>query len=359
MRNVLLLTLSFFLVCSLSFGQVCVNNPSIQQGDINPAPLSGGGGGIAQFSFFENLLDYTDEENDPITVTLCLLNVMPVSGSSSVSGSFAGTFNWLYDPTSNCLQGTQNQDILGGTGGLISVVFNTVNVIDCPDNQMGYNANLQPAACMNGINETVDDTESVYTCCDNCILPIELSSFDGLVEDCNGIISWNTQSEIDFSHFELEKSIDGVSFFTLQTIQGKGSPSEPASYSYVDTRLRTLNYYRLKSVDLDGTVTYGKIISLNKGSRCGDADVEFEIYPNPVIDTDLTVSIDSKFRNQDVILVITDVLGRVLTEIPTTLQRGGNIVEIPTKGLADATYFIGLRGKDIELEAKKFVKIAN
>ena len=355
MRNVLLLTLSFLLAYSLSYGQ-CVNNPSIQQGDVNPAPLMQGAGGFAQFSFFENLLDYTEEETDPITITLCLLNIEPVAGATSISGSFAPTFNWLYDPGSNCLQGTQNKDILGGTGGLIVVAFNQSNPIDCPNNQMGYNANLQPAACMNGINETVDDTESVYTCMDSTIVPIELSSFEGVVEKCNGIISWTTQSEIDFSHFELEKSIDGVSFFILETVQGKGNPG--ASYSFVDTKLRTINYYRLKSVDLDGTIAYSKLIALDRGKGCSEADVEFEVFPNPVVGPQLSISVDSKLRNQDVSIIVTDVLGRVLQEIPTQLQRGNNLIQVNVSGLADATYFIGVRGADIDKDTKKFVKLS-
>jgi len=357
MKNFLLFLLSFLFTYATGFGQ-CVNNPSIQQGDINPAPLTGSGGGIAQFSFFENLLDYTDEENDPITVTLCLLNIAPVSGATSVAGSFAPTFNWLYDPGSNCLQGTQNQDILGGTGGLISVAFNTMNQVFCPDNQMGYNANLQPAACMNGINETVDDTESVYTCYD-MVVPIELSSFTGVVEDCKGLISWTTQSEVDFSHFELEKSEDGVAFVTLGIIQGKGSPNESASYSYVDSRLTyNFNLYRIKSVDLDGTVTYSKIITLDKGKSCLTNDVVFEIYPNPVVGPDLTIELESKL-NKDVSLVITDVLGRVLQETPTTLQRGNNLLTVNVSNLANATYFVSVRGADIDKDVKKFVKLSN
>jgi len=358
MKTNLLFLLSFLFAYATGFGQ-CINNPSIQQGDINPAPLVGTGGGIAQFSFFENLLDYTDEENDPITVTLCLLNIAPVSGAASVAGSFAPTFNWLYDPSSNCLQGTQNKDILGGTGGLISVAFNTSNQVDCPDNQMGYNANLQPAACMNGINETVDDTESVYTCCDGCLIPIELSEFAGLVEDCKGMINWTTQSEVDFSHFELEKSDDGVAFVTLGIIQGQGSPTESASYSYVDSRLsNNFNLYRLRSVDLDGTVAYSKIISLTKGKSCETNDVAFEIYPNPVVGPELTIEMDSKL-DKDVTLVITDVLGRVLQETQATLQLGNNILTVNVNRLANATYFVSVKGADIDKEVKKFVKLSN
>jgi len=163
------ITLLLFMLISV-FGfiqpitsQTCVNNPSIQQGDINPSPLTGNTG-VLQFSFFENLLDYTGWQTDPITITVCLLNISPQNGAASIGGSYASTFNWIYDPGSNCAQGTQNQNILGGSGGSITIDFQVTNPIQCPNNQIGFNANLQPAQCMNGINETVDDTESVYTC---------------------------------------------------------------------------------------------------------------------------------------------------------------------------------------------------
>lgn len=154
------------LTCSVVLvkGQTCANNPSIQQGDVNPAPLIFGQPGEISFSFFENLLDYTDEENDPVSITVCMLNLEPINGTASVGGNFDQVFDWVYDSTSNCLQGVQNQDIYGGTGGWISVNVNVKNFKACPNNQIGFIANLQPAACMNGANQTTDDNESVYTC---------------------------------------------------------------------------------------------------------------------------------------------------------------------------------------------------
>jgi len=115
--------------------QTCINNPSIQQGNINPAPLNTNTG-VLQFSFFENLLDYTAWQTDPLTMTVCLLHISPQNGAASVGGNYAPTFNWLYDQSSNCLQGTQNQTIFGGTGGLITVAFKVDNPIGCPNNQM-------------------------------------------------------------------------------------------------------------------------------------------------------------------------------------------------------------------------------
>jgi len=356
MKNLLFTFLTIILSGSLVFGQTCINNPSIQQGDINPAPLVGTAGGLLTLSYVENLLDYTDEEIDPITITLCLLNIEPVSGASSVAGSFSPIFTWVYDPISNCLQGTQNQDIIGGSGGTITVAFNQTNAVPCPSNQMGFNANIQPAACMNGINETVDDTESVYTC--NIPFPIELSEFAGYTQDCKGFIRWSTQSEVDFSHFELEKSIDGETFQTIATIQGKGSDTEPASYSHVDLALRTINLYRLKSVDLDGTVSYSKLISLNR-KGCGSEEISFEIFPNPTYSDDVTIQLNSTVESSDVIMVFTDVLGRVLIEESINVQFGINNYKVDIDRLADATYFVGFRGIDAMKDTKKFVKLSN
>ncbi|MFT4535773.1 MAG: hypothetical protein ACJA1A_002681 [Saprospiraceae bacterium] len=161
----IIFTLAFFFFClSSGFSQGCINNPSIQGGDINPAPLEDGNGGQLFFTYVENGEDYTDEENDPVTLTICLLNIGPVDEVNSIGGSFSSTFDWQYDPVTNCFLGTQNQDIIGGEGGMITVDFEQTNTIDCPSNQMGFNANIQPAACMNGTNQVDDDNEFSFTC---------------------------------------------------------------------------------------------------------------------------------------------------------------------------------------------------
>ncbi len=356
MKNLLFTFIVILLSMSFVFGQ-CINNPSIQQGDINPAPLVNGAGGILTLSYVENLLDYTDEETDPITLTICLLNIVPVSGAGSVSGSFSGTFNWLYDASSNCFQGTQNQDILGGAGGQITIAFNQSSPVLCPSNQMGYNANLQPAACMNGINETVDDTESVYTCA-VAFVPIELSEFFGYSKNCKGLLEWTTQSEVDFSHFELEKSINGETFQTIATIKGKGSEIESTSYSYVDLQLRDINLYRLKSVDLDGSVSYSKLISLTRDG-CSAQDGGFAVFPNPAYNNSINVQLNSTVESNDATIVFTDVLGRVLMEVPIAVAFGINNFDVDIDKLADATYFIGFRGVEAIKETKKFVKLSN
>lgn len=164
-------SLSLFILCVISSSILCgqcVNNPSVQAGDLDPAPLYPEVLGQASFTYFENLLDYADWENDPVKMTVCFLHTTPLEGAASVTGTASDWFDWLYDPISNCLLATQNRTILGGTGGSIDVEFDITSPVECgtQTNQMGFIVNIQPAACMNSTNLQKDDIEYVYTCFD-------------------------------------------------------------------------------------------------------------------------------------------------------------------------------------------------
>ncbi len=162
------LVILFVLAASISFihAQTCSNNPFLANGSISPSPLAPGGTGIASFTFNDNMGSYDGWQNDPITVTMCFLNIAPTNGVSAISGNGAGWFTWIYNSSINCLQGTQNQTTNANTPGNISVnIYQTVpKVCGSSANSMGYNINLQPAACMNGTNSASDDATSSYTC---------------------------------------------------------------------------------------------------------------------------------------------------------------------------------------------------
>lgn len=109
-------------------------------------------------------------------------------------------------------------------------------------------------------------------------LPIQLICFSGTADNCNSILSWVTQNEIDFSHFELERSANNTTFEKISIINGQTGGGEKY-YSYIDKNLPEGNYiYRLKLIDIDNKFNYSK--SENVNIKC-TADV-LEVYPNPV-----------------------------------------------------------------------------
>lgn len=121
------------------------------------------------------------------------------------------------------------------------------------------------------------------------ILPITLSTFTArAINNKDAHLKWTTESEINGSHFELERSMDGVNFDKIATLAATGSADLGADYTYTDadvndhTRDDVVRYYRLKMVDLDGEFKYSGIRNVNFTREL--IDFNMEIYPNPTVD---------------------------------------------------------------------------
>lgn len=114
-------------------------------------------------------------------------------------------------------------------------------------------------------------------------LPIELLSFTGVPTKEGIQLDWVTASEIAFEGFHLQRSDDGINWNNLYWQISKGSPESQAEYRYMDKEpLSGANYYRLRSVDLDGTVNISSIIQISYTGK--ESKAEFSIYPTLTAD---------------------------------------------------------------------------
>lgn len=115
--------------------------------------------------------------------------------------------------------------------------------------------------------------------CDNNPLPITLLNFTGRPINEEVLLRWSTGSESDNSHFEIVRSSDGYDWQKIGQVTGAGDSQILIDYELVDKNpLNGLNYYRLVSVDFDGTEDYSDVVAIEFAS----AEVELLIYPNPV-----------------------------------------------------------------------------
>lgn len=118
----------------------------------------------------------------------------------------------------------------------------------------------------------------------NCFnpLPVELISFDAEVIDKEIFLNWATSSETNNSHFEVERSLDGIRFNGyVGSIIGQGNSTDYQFYSLKDNNtLAGETYYRLKQIDFDGTYTYSEVVSVIIESEKPITSV----IPNPVTD---------------------------------------------------------------------------
>ncbi len=88
---------------------------------------------------------------------------------------------------------------------------------------------------------------------------------------------WNTDGQIKVSSYKLQRSSDGETYADIATV----ALSVTTNYSYIDaqTFLNGTNYYRIKTTDLAGEVTYSTVVSINNLSAFNS----MVIFPNPVV----------------------------------------------------------------------------
>lgn len=165
-------------------------------------------------------------------------------------------------------------------------------------------------------------------------LPVTLVSFNARVVEKSALLEWQTTSEANASHFEVERSLDARSFQKIGTVAAAGTSHLLQRYNFMDrsldNQLKTV-YYRLRSVDLDNTFSYSRAISLQllgKGQYAG-------IYPNPARNTSMvTVSADIAVGE----VSLWDMLGRPVPVRTSSLSDGS--VQVSLNGVASGLYLL-------------------
>jgi Secretion system C-terminal sorting domain len=163
----------------------------------------------------------------------------------------------------------------------------------------------------------------------NCTLPIVLSSFNADYRNNAVELNWKAEQQIDFSHFEIERSDDAVSFKQI----GNVYPSAANQYSFSDNTVSAGNnyYYRLKMIDLNGKSTFSSILRVQTGGS-----IRVSVNPNPVTNRLNIAGLSSKG-----IIRITHLSGRLLLKQVVQSQALSIDVSVLNKGVYFLQYFDG------------------
>lgn len=110
-------------------------------------------------------------------------------------------------------------------------------------------------------------------------LPLKLISFKADYSNNQVHTLWTTANEIGTKLFQVERSTDAQLFTSLAMINAMNAAGTH-NYQYSDASpFKGISYYRLKMIDIDGTITYSKVVAVNSGVKG-----TMLLYPNPVKD---------------------------------------------------------------------------
>ena len=134
-------------------------------------------------------------------------------------------------------------------------------------------------------------------------LPATLTHFGASLSPLPTTLTWQTATEQDVRHFEVERSGRGGEWASIGTVFAAGDSATPRDYRFWDATPPTgLSYYRLVTVDEDGTRDESAVVSVTVEEGEG-----LVLAPNPAAST---VCVSG--ASQGTRLRIVDQLGRVV-----------------------------------------------
>jgi hypothetical protein len=176
------------------------------------------------------------------------------------------------------------------------------------------------------------------------IFPINLLSFNGSLNNNSVSLSWATTNEVNTSGFEIQRSANGRDFSTISFVSAKGSLINN-SYSLLDEKsISGTNYYRLKMVDKDGSVSYSQVVSIKTKS------IGIGVYPNPV-KGELTVQHEGGIKGATISVLNFE--GKEVMR--ASIQVGATQTSLDATKLAPGTYMV-IYNNNGERLTKQFIK---
>ncbi len=169
-------------------------------------------------------------------------------------------------------------------------------------------------------------------------IPVVFSSIGAQKINSSVKVTWGISTEINTSHYELERSTDGVRFDKIASITARNR-NTAQQYDYTDLQPVTgINYYRIAGVDFDGKSKYSTVVKVNMN---GYGKPQLTAFPMPAKEV-VTVRLEGAAANTNMVAV-TDNNGRVLLKKSFVATGTTTQFDINISNFANGSYTIQWR----------------
>lgn len=275
------------------------------------------------------------------------------SDNATYTGGNLPTANLILDATNTTLaNGTAANGISmsGSTGKIalvngLTIIDNTTVVVD----KIGYGtannfegtvlAALSTTTSAKRKNNGATDTDnnandfdigpaSVSAC---GVIPVEMVSFTAKKAGTTNKLAWQTATELNNQHFDVQRSNDGATFQSIGIVKGVGNSAALNNYEFMDeTPSVGTNYYRLQQVDYNGKTTTSKTVAVGSTGK-GSA----KVFPTLATDKINVLTTSDKEET----FTITNMVGQTVLS-----GRVVNSLDINVSQLAKGIYILQVAG---------------
>jgi hypothetical protein len=168
-------------------------------------------------------------------------------------------------------------------------------------------------------------------------LPVKLISFEAKRLQEKVQLNWSTASEVNNARFDIERSLDGKEFKTIQSVYGAGNSNSIKNYLVIDNQpAKAINYYRLKQIDFNGEYSYSGIVAIQmKGNN-------FEVSKLTATEQHVRFSVYSE-TDEQLIAEMYDLSGKQVIKETLSVEKGYSDHELENKNLS-GIYIVRIYG---------------
>jgi hypothetical protein len=187
---------------------------------------------------------------------------------------------------------------------------------------------------------------------DSNYLPVRLSSFEVGVANNIAKLHWSTICYLQYANFEIQKSIDGKNFTTINTFTAdKLRCLQP--FNYIDSSLSNLGkvFYRINVGSIDGNFSTSAIRSVYLKEEAFNL---LSVYPT-IASTSLNFSLANN-TDETIWAVIVNGSGKIVGKQQYKGFKGITRYQITTDNLPGGFYFLQVANGKGNSQSIKFIR---
>ena len=179
-------------------------------------------------------------------------------------------------------------------------------------------------------NYTVSESLVLSNSYCTSFLPVELEWFNAQYSNQQVVLSWKTAQPELINLFAIERSNDGISWTTLNTVSAN---DVVPVYGYNDLQpAEGVNYYRIKVIKQSGVISYSAIKRVITPSK----NEQINIYPNPASKKIFITGVSTSSQ-----LSVFDQAGKLVWEKKIIAPQ--NIIGVDLPSLSSGIYIIKIQ----------------
>lgn len=197
------------------------------------------------------------------------------------------------------------------------------------------------------------DIDNITITSVNPILPVTFSGISAALVNSSVRVNWEVSTEVNIANYIVERSSNGTGFIAVANTPVNANGVLGAKYTAFDNApLNGMGYYRVKSVEKDGRISYTSIVRVNTAR----SQAEVSVAPNPVKSGQLNLQFSSLTKGSYTVNLFNNVGQLVFTS--QLSADGGSVSKsfILPSTVKSGVYNLQVTGSDVKLNKRVVVE---